>query len=882
MTHFSLLSVKTGFLWLLLVLAAGHSSAQQYQFNGNMSRQTMDDYLDKSIMMQNIGRPDASSSERADAVAMLGYVGAKFVGRIVTWYGELGYENGMMTPLNPSNPIYFSTLQSTINAIHANDPDVICQAAILEYLNNNIEQSIIPDTVFRDVDAAFGRSSTNTTRYVIAANMRYNPTFGYIVSGHPINDYEKTTTPDITKPETQYWFYYLAKLYIDAGCEAIHFGQLEMMNRNDIGNKCWYTLLTAVRQYAASHARRHTILLDGHTRGLYYEPSLAINLSDWQWRTTPNDVSKQLLLDFHSSPIRFDEVENDPNQNCSGPFRVTLNSHSDLMIENSFGGISPAGYVNWSTPYLLEHDNWNSDTIVGCAFDNNARGWMLWGWDEITWFAMQPPAYRAENLKYAYHRIKCLDTNGHLEMPGRRIIDSPKHPYTYNYGVGNFYRCYSGDGIAEKQVIKDVWLGNYAADNQCTSYVLRNRESGQVLDIGTPGTAGAYASQWPFTGATSQAWYVTPTGHGRHKLLNRNSGYILEIGGSEYSQQQEGSPANQWGYWGGAQQSWLKEPVPGAANCFTLKNAKSGYVLEIGGGTPQNLQVGAGASQWHYYGANTGSQEQEWEFIPYQQPTAFSSQGLYNITNAHSNFLLEILNADTQNGAKAIQYHQWPSNTPNTASITNQKWSILPTTRGLYKLVNYNSNKVLELQNGSSANADQMQQWDWDPAAYSQQWVVNNIGGGYYTFVNAQSGKILEIGGWRVDDFAPVTQWEYNSAVVGNNQKWLLTAVAPRGTNVAGDDSRQPSKTLTSTINSSAAGAQMLLYPNPASTVLYFALSGDAKVASVQVSDLRGASISTTHYQGGNQLDISSLATGVYLVAVNDGLHTYHQKFVKE
>ena len=57
------------------------------------------------------------------------------------------------------------------------------------------------------------------------------------------------------------WFYYQAASYIDAGFEAIHFGQVEIMNRNDRDNAHWEDLLTRVRAYAAKHARRHMVLV---------------------------------------------------------------------------------------------------------------------------------------------------------------------------------------------------------------------------------------------------------------------------------------------------------------------------------------------------------------------------------------------------------------------------------------------------------------------------------------------------------------------------------------------------------------------------------------------------------------------------------------------
>ena len=39
------------------------------------------------------------------------------------------------------------------------------------------------------------------------------------------------SVPDVSRPETKLWFYFLAASYIDVGIEAIHFGQTELMNR---------------------------------------------------------------------------------------------------------------------------------------------------------------------------------------------------------------------------------------------------------------------------------------------------------------------------------------------------------------------------------------------------------------------------------------------------------------------------------------------------------------------------------------------------------------------------------------------------------------------------------------------------------------------------
>jgi len=72
------------------------------------------------------------------------------------------------------------------------------------------------------------------------------------------------SVPDISRIETKLWFYTLAVSYLDAGIEALHFGQAEIMNANDPDSEHWWQLLRLVRSYAAQHSRRHLVLCDAH------------------------------------------------------------------------------------------------------------------------------------------------------------------------------------------------------------------------------------------------------------------------------------------------------------------------------------------------------------------------------------------------------------------------------------------------------------------------------------------------------------------------------------------------------------------------------------------------------------------------------------------
>ncbi|QIX61293.1 T9SS type A sorting domain-containing protein [Hymenobacter lutimineralis] len=72
------------------------------------------------------------------------------------------------------------------------------------------------------------------------------------------------------------------------------------------------------------------------------------------------------------------------------------------------------------------------------------------------------------------------------------------------------------------------------------------------------------------------------------------------------------------------------------------------------------------------------------------------------------------------------------------------------------------------------------------------------------------------------------------------------------------------------------------VFPNPASDRMRIALPGGAKASSVKVVDLRGAAVAGARYNGEGELNISSLAKGMYIVTVSDGQKTFHQRFVKQ
>ena len=73
-------------------------------------------------------------------------------------------------------------------------------------------------------------------------------------------------------------------------------------------------------------------------------------------------------------------------------------------------------------PYLVKLYNYGASRHPGEA---GQGGDWVWGYDEVSWFANQNKAYRAQWLRYAWNWLKKTDPNGYLEMPGSRTETSP-------------------------------------------------------------------------------------------------------------------------------------------------------------------------------------------------------------------------------------------------------------------------------------------------------------------------------------------------------------------------------------------------------------------------------------------------------------------------
>ncbi|WP_367874966.1 hypothetical protein [Luteolibacter sp. Populi] len=392
---------------LLAVLALlGPVQARDYRFDGEMSEEVLRSYLSRSMTLMYLL---TGGGDLDDNIRMMKETGVKFAGRAVhNWGREQGGESAL--------PKRLEEARAKAAKIHAADPEIILQACIFEIVSDEINKLAVPAWAFE----ALGMPVE--TRNFRLDDIKY-------VSGKGIDQWGKATCiPDVSRPETKLWFHYLAASYIDIGCEAIHFGQTEIMNSNDPGNGHWSEVLERTRAHAKQKARRHFVLLDSHVPngGLVREG--------------------KLLFDFHSFPLRVEEVPEKPRE---GRLRI---GYKDAIYGRSKGGVTPSGWKCEHLPYLVELDNYGRSKKPGEA--GMGVHW-VWGWDEITWFSQQPAAYRNEWLGYAWKWVRENDSAGYLQMPGMRCLAGAADKKNW-YWVNRPSPATPG-GSGQEDAIREIW-----------------------------------------------------------------------------------------------------------------------------------------------------------------------------------------------------------------------------------------------------------------------------------------------------------------------------------------------------------------------------------------------------------------------------------------
>jgi hypothetical protein len=390
------------------------AQARDYRFDGKISREVLENYLSRSVSFTELLHDDLSQPRNSrgvdprDNMRFILNTRAKFVGRALMCWGR---ERELGTLLR--NAKVFAA------ELHKADPDIVFQGAAFEIVTRGVETVEIPAYVFTE----FGQP-------VVKRNFHFDD-IGYPTGTHRMGNGK---IPDMNQLEARMWFYYLCTQYIDVGVEAIHFGQIGLMDKNDKKHAGWLDMLGRVRAYAHEHARRHFVICDAHTpTGGYVEDG-------------------HLLFDAHAFPLRISEV---PDQPLKGQLEI---GYTDSLFTRSKGGITPSGWSCEHLPFLVEFDNFGGrnqgHSTSGTIF--------IWGYDEITWFSVLPEAERNQWLHYAWKWIQEHDPNGHLEVPGSRVITPPRGSGGPRWYWANTHSDACPNGSNTEETIKEIWAADSA------------------------------------------------------------------------------------------------------------------------------------------------------------------------------------------------------------------------------------------------------------------------------------------------------------------------------------------------------------------------------------------------------------------------------------
>jgi hypothetical protein len=429
-------------------------------FAGGVNRAELENLLAKSITLSRLAVGEGLAGDYfEDNLRMIKNIQPNYIGRAAfSW----DVYPSASDPNMADDEAFFDAAQTYADQVFSDyDPDVVLEGCIFETAYSAYD----PDTQDR-IDMGFNGAGVEQipvpewvfTEFGLPVETR---NFSYNDMVYADGRYENhwlpgTDVPDLTRQEAQMWFYYRARRFIDAGYEGLHLGQIHMMTENDTDYSALQSLLTRIRNYAATNARRHWVFINAHTHGIA--------------------VGGNLLFDFHMFPLR-------PKEVVGSPYDAILEvGHLDSIYGNSLGGVSPSGWSCTNLPYAVEIDNSVGEYDPTHSADINH--FTVWGWDESCWYSHQSETFRNEWLRYAYWWVRDNDPNGYYMILGARPCADP-----VDIGVGFptwYYRAntFNGgciEGFSQEETIKHVWYSGCKDDS--LSNINKTGDSGCTVDI---------------------------------------------------------------------------------------------------------------------------------------------------------------------------------------------------------------------------------------------------------------------------------------------------------------------------------------------------------------------------------------------------------------
>ena len=425
---------KNGYLFLADYNAATHPSNKGLNFSfskGTLpTEQVLRNYLSRSMschMLDDYVDRDMVNFE--ENLRMILNTGVKYVQRAVA--------NDLYV-VSKANDVLIERNSKLIEKVHEIDPEIIFEGCVFETANANMADYKIPQYVFDAFGLSYEDRSFDYTK------MAYS-------DGH--NNLGSYIHPDMSKTETQMWWYYRATWLIDQGYEALHLGSTPCMSDVDAGNGYvgWNKVCTLIREYAKTHARRGYVFLNGHVIDMRYRKNF---LSSYNH-----------VLDFNMwmtcAEVPAGETEGAPTEENPQELEIKKGVTNAIYgktqsAKHPLGFTTKAIFLVELDNYGINYDNYNKPTSNGGTYP--------WGIDEIGWFNQQPDWYRQQWVEYAYNRVREIDSYGYFCMPGIRAAALINSPVMYYYRANSKLSRYGDKVKGDEFAIRSIWSGEKTID----------------------------------------------------------------------------------------------------------------------------------------------------------------------------------------------------------------------------------------------------------------------------------------------------------------------------------------------------------------------------------------------------------------------------------
>ena len=313
---------------------------------------------------------------------------------------------------------------------------------------------------------------------------------------------------------------------------------------------------------------------------------------------------------------------------------------------------------------------------------------------------------------------------------------------------------------------------------------------GNCLDVWSAGTAnGTKIDCYEYNGTNAQKWKLTKSEvrtfvDGTYSITNPSTSRVLSVNGS--------SAADSANVYVAANQSLSSQR-------YELTYIGNGYYKIIAEHSGKSLDVdnasnksGANLKQYTYSGNNA----QLWKFVKLSDGSYYIRSKLGTVVGVETystNVNMQIANQSTAQQWKVSKTENKPvkdgkyviasaSSTQFTATESNgniqlgafsgstkQKYEVSYVSNGYYKIIEEDTGKVLDIDNGSAKAGTNLQTYNWN-GSDAQLWKFVNAGNGSY-YIRSKLGTVIDVANGTITSGTNIQMFGANYT---NAQKWTL------------------------------------------------------------------------------------------------------------